>query len=85
MDAAVLVDGCRPIGAQAQRIAKPELQLISTSGSLEGEVVVELVCRDLEDLRDHSQPHMPGENLHLLSSCPSLESEWEAKRVGCLP
>ncbi|KAM3829017.1 L-fucose kinase isoform 2-T2 [Vipera latastei] len=60
VDAAVLVDGCRPIGAQAQRIAKPELQLISTSGSLEGEVVVELVCRDLEDLRDHSQPHMPG-------------------------
>ncbi|KAL7978778.1 hypothetical protein Chor_013267 [Crotalus horridus] len=72
VDAAVLVDGCRPIGAQAQRIAKPELQLISTSGSLEGEVVVELVCRDLEDLRDYCQPHMPGALLKAALVCTHI-------------
>ncbi|XP_060537494.1 L-fucose kinase isoform X2 [Pantherophis guttatus] len=74
VDVAVLVDGCRPIGAQARRIAKPELQLISTSGSLEGEVVVELVCRDLEDLRDYCQPHMPGALLKAALVCTHIVS-----------
>ncbi|XP_032086652.1 L-fucose kinase [Thamnophis elegans] len=72
VDVAVLVDGCRPIGAQARRIAKPELQLISTSGSLEGEVAVELVCRDLEDLRDYCQPHMPGALLKAALVCTQI-------------
>ncbi|XP_070616674.1 L-fucose kinase isoform X4 [Erythrolamprus reginae] len=72
VDVAVLVDGCRPIGAQARRIATPELHLISTSGSLEGEVVVELVCRDLEDLRDYCQPHMPGALLKAALVCTHI-------------
>lgn len=62
VDLAVLVDGHRPIGAQARRIAEPELRLVSRSGRLEGEMVVELVCRDLEDLRDYCQPHAPGKS-----------------------
>ncbi|XP_026570118.1 L-fucose kinase isoform X1 [Pseudonaja textilis] len=72
VDVAVLVDGRRPIGAQARRIATPELQLISTSGSLEGEVVVELVCRDLEDLKDYCQPHMPGALLKAALVCTHI-------------
>ncbi|KAH0619396.1 hypothetical protein JD844_000008 [Phrynosoma platyrhinos] len=60
MDVAVLVDGQRPIGAQARRLVEPELRLMTASGSLEGELVVDLVCRELEDLRDYCQPHAPG-------------------------
>lgn len=67
MDLAVLVDGRKPIGAQGRRIAEPELRLISTSGGLEGEVLVKLVCQDLEDLRDYCQPHAPGE--HSVDTC----------------
>ncbi|KAG6920409.1 L-fucose kinase, partial [Chelydra serpentina] len=60
VDIAILVDGRRPIGAQARRIAEPELRLVSASGVLEGEVVLELVCQELEDLQDYCQPHAPG-------------------------
>ncbi|XP_053905065.1 L-fucose kinase isoform X1 [Malaclemys terrapin pileata] len=60
VDIAILVDGRRPIGARARRIAEPELRLVSASGALEGEVVLELVCQDLEDLQDYCQPHAPG-------------------------
>lgn len=61
MDVAVLVDGCRPIGARVRRIPEPELRLVSLGGTLRGEAVAELVCRELEDLRDYCQPHAPGE------------------------
>ncbi|KAM6430682.1 L-fucose kinase isoform 2-T2 [Liasis olivaceus] len=91
VDVAVLVDGCRPIGAQARRIPEPELQLISTSGSLEGEVVVELVCHSLEDLRDFCQPHMPGALLKAafictqvidLLSCKTLREQLQERFAG---
>ncbi|CAI5782010.1 L-fucose kinase isoform X2 [Podarcis lilfordi] len=72
VDLAVLVDGHRPIGAQARRIAEPELRLISRSGRLEGEMVVELVCRDLEDLRDYCQPHAPGALLKAALICTHI-------------
>ncbi|XP_062997600.1 L-fucose kinase isoform X2 [Elgaria multicarinata webbii] len=72
VDLAVLVDGCRPIGARAQRIAEPELQLVSASGGLEGEVVVKLMCRNLEDLRDHCQPQAPGALLKAAFICAGV-------------
>lgn len=75
MDVAILVDGCRPIGAQARRITEPELRLVSTSGTLEGEVLLELVCQDLEDLQDYCQPHAPGRT-------PTI---WSEAAVGAEP
>ncbi|XP_053126958.1 L-fucose kinase isoform X2 [Hemicordylus capensis] len=72
VDLAVLVDGRRPIGAQARRIAEPELRLVSTSGGLEGELVVELQCRELEDLRDYCQPHAPGALLKAACVCTQV-------------
>nr|XP_056718645.1 L-fucose kinase [Euleptes europaea] len=70
VDLAILVDGHRPIGAQARRITEPELRLVSASGGgLEGEVVAELVCRQLEDLQDHCQPHAPGALLKAAFIC----------------
>ncbi|XP_042336778.1 L-fucose kinase isoform X2 [Sceloporus undulatus] len=72
VDVAVLVDGQRPIGAQARRLAEPELRLMSASGSLEGELVVDLVCRELEDLRDYCQPHAPGALLKAAFICTDI-------------
>lgn len=60
VDVAVLVDGCRPIGARVRRIGEPELRL-SLGGTPQSEAVVELVCRELEHLQDYCQPHAPGE------------------------
>ncbi|XP_015275297.1 PREDICTED: L-fucose kinase [Gekko japonicus] len=82
VDLAILVDGRRPIGAQARRIAEPELRLVSTSGRLEGEVVAELVCRCLEDLQDYCQPHAPGALLKAAFICTqvvTLHSEWSLR------
>lgn len=61
VDVAVLVDGCRPIGAQVRRISEPELRLTSLGGTPQSEAVMELVCRELEHLQDYCQPHAPGE------------------------
>ncbi|KAJ7312061.1 hypothetical protein JRQ81_006396 [Phrynocephalus forsythii] len=69
---AVLVDGQRPMGACARRIAEAELRLVSASGGLEGEVVVELVCRGLEDLGDYCQPHAPGALLKAAFVCTQI-------------
>ncbi|XP_066493158.1 L-fucose kinase isoform X2 [Tiliqua scincoides] len=72
VDLAVLVDGHKPIGAQARRIAEPQLRLISTSGGLEGEVIMELICRDVEDLQDYCQPHAPGALLKAALICTKV-------------
>ncbi|XP_072836505.2 L-fucose kinase [Pogona vitticeps] len=72
VDLAVLVDGRRPIGARARRIAEPELRLVSASGGLEGEVVVELVCQEMEDLADSCQPHAPGALLKAAFICTQI-------------
>ena len=61
VDVAVLVDGCRPIGARVRRISEPELRLVSLSGTPQSEAVAELVCQELQDLQDYCQPHAPGE------------------------
>ncbi|OXB54282.1 hypothetical protein ASZ78_002909 [Callipepla squamata] len=60
VDVAVLVDGCRPIGARVRRISEPELRLASLGGTPWGEAAVELVCRELGDLENYCQPHAPG-------------------------
>lgn len=74
VDVAVLVDGCRPIGARVRRIVQPELRLVTLSGTPRNEVVAELVCRELEHLQDYCQPHAPGEgspaSLALYLLCP---------------
>lgn len=61
VDVAVLVDGCRPIGAQVRRISEPELRLVSLGGTPQSEAAMELVCQELEHLQDYCQPHAPGQ------------------------
>lgn len=83
MDVAVLVDGCRPIGARVRRIPEPELRLLSLGGVPRGEAVAELVCRELEDLRDYCQPHAPGEVAP--SFVPNSVSSWWPQAAGSDP
>ncbi|XP_074738007.1 L-fucose kinase isoform X1 [Strix uralensis] len=72
VDVAVLVDGCRPIGARVRRISEPELRLVSLGGSPRSEAVVELVCRELEHLQDYCQPHAPGALLKAAFICTQV-------------
>uniref|UniRef100_A0A8C3JWJ8 L-fucose kinase n=1 Tax=Calidris pygmaea TaxID=425635 RepID=A0A8C3JWJ8_9CHAR len=72
VDLAVLVDGCRPIGARVRRIGQPELRLVSLGGTPQGEAAVELVCQELEHLRDYCQPHAPGALLKAAFICTQV-------------
>ncbi|NXA17357.1 FUK kinase, partial [Ibidorhyncha struthersii] len=72
VDVAVLVDGCRPIGARVRRIGEPELRLVSLGGTPQGEAAVELVCRELEHLQDYCQPHAPGALLKAAFICTQV-------------
>ncbi|XP_015134702.2 L-fucose kinase isoform X2 [Gallus gallus] len=72
VDVAVLVDGCRPIGARVRRIAEPELRLASLGGTPWGEAAVELVCRELGHLENYCQPHAPGALLKAAFICTQI-------------
>ncbi|XP_053934485.1 L-fucose kinase isoform X2 [Cuculus canorus] len=72
VDVAVLVDGCRPIGARVRRISEPELRLVSLGGTPQSKVVAELVCRELEHLKDYCQPHAPGALLKAAFICTQI-------------
>ncbi|NWI64307.1 FUK kinase, partial [Todus mexicanus] len=73
VDVAVLVDGTRPIGARVRRIREPELRLVSLGGMSWSEAAtVELVCRELEHLRDYCQPHAPGALLKAAFICTQV-------------
>ncbi|XP_037265116.1 L-fucose kinase isoform X1 [Falco rusticolus] len=72
VDLAVLVDGCRPIGARVRRISEPELRLVSLSGTPQSEAVAELVCQELQDLQDYCQPHAPGALLKAAFICTQV-------------
>ncbi|XP_075366582.1 L-fucose kinase isoform X2 [Mycteria americana] len=72
VDVAVLVDGCRPIGARVRRISEPELRLVSLGGTPQSEAAVELVCRELEHLQDYCQPHAPGALLKAAFICTQV-------------
>ncbi|XP_053282554.1 L-fucose kinase [Pleuronectes platessa] len=77
-NAAVKIDGKRPIGARARRIAEPRLLLVSHTGGRDSEVSTETLCDSLEDLRDHCQPHAPGALLKavcVVSDLVSLTSQ----------
>ncbi|XP_004600934.2 L-fucose kinase isoform X1 [Sorex araneus] len=67
---AVRVDGRRPIGARARRIPEPELRL--AVGPRRDEMTLRIVCRSLEDLRDHCQPHAPGALLKAAFVCAGI-------------
>lgn len=71
---AVKVDGKRPIGARARRIAKPHLLLVSYSGRRGSGVSTEIVCESVDDLRDYCQPHAPGALLKAVCVCSGLVS-----------
>ncbi|KAG7232215.1 hypothetical protein INR49_009408 [Caranx melampygus] len=73
-NAAVRVDGKRPIGARARRITKPRLLLVSYSGGRESGVSLETVCDSLDDLWDYCQPHAPGALLKAVCVCSGLVS-----------
>ena len=62
-NAAVRVDGKRPIGARARRITEPHLLLVSFTGGQESGVSTVTLCDRLDDLRDYCQPHAPGRRL----------------------
>ncbi|XP_072492684.1 L-fucose kinase isoform X2 [Notamacropus eugenii] len=70
VDLAIMVDGRRPIGARARRIAQPELRLSTEAHS--GAVFTELVCQNLEDLQDYCQPHAPGALLKAAFICAEI-------------
>ncbi|NWW92499.1 FUK kinase, partial [Rhynochetos jubatus] len=72
VDVAVLVDGCRPIGARVRRISEPELRLVSLGRTPRSEAVLELVCRELEHLQDYCQPHAPGALLKAAFICTRI-------------
>ncbi|NXK68312.1 FUK kinase, partial [Sylvietta virens] len=72
VDVAVLVDGCRPIGARVRRIVQPELHLVTLSGTPPSEVVGGVVCRELEHLQDYCQPHAPGALLKAAFICTQV-------------
>ncbi|KAF2978886.1 hypothetical protein EK904_006136, partial [Melospiza melodia maxima] len=72
VDVAVLVDGCRPVGARVRRIAQPELRLVTLSGTPQGKVVTDLVCGELEHLEDYCQPHAPGALLKAAFICTQI-------------
>ncbi|XP_030313845.1 L-fucose kinase [Calypte anna] len=72
VDVAVLVDGCRPIGARVRRIGEPELRLVTLGGTAESQAVAELVCRELEHLQDYCQPHAPGALLKAAFICTQV-------------
>ncbi|XP_062245057.1 L-fucose kinase [Platichthys flesus] len=77
-NAAVKIDGKRPIGARACRIAEPCLLLVSHTGGRDSEVSTETLCDSLEDLRDYCQPHAPGALLKavcVVSGLVSLTSQ----------
>lgn len=66
---AVLVDGDRPMGAQARRIPEHVLRLHSKSGPLRAEIQTDLNCRSLSDLQDYCQPQAPGALLKATFIC----------------
>ncbi|NXP04191.1 FUK kinase, partial [Thinocorus orbignyianus] len=72
VDLAVLVDGCRPIGARVRRIGQLELRLVSLGMAPRGETTVELVCQELEHLQDYCQPHAPGALLKAAFICTQV-------------
>uniref|UniRef100_A0A669R9C9 L-fucose kinase n=1 Tax=Phasianus colchicus TaxID=9054 RepID=A0A669R9C9_PHACC len=72
VDVAVLVDGCRPIGARVRRIDEPELRLASLGGTPWGEAAVELVCHELGQLENYCQPHAPGALLKAAFICTQI-------------
>ncbi|XP_064885044.1 L-fucose kinase isoform X5 [Columba livia] len=82
VDVAVLVDGCRPIGAQVRRISEPELRLTSLGGTPQSEAVMELVCRELEHLQDYCQPHAPGALLKAAFICTQVVQFPSQKPLG---
>ncbi|XP_068022726.1 LOW QUALITY PROTEIN: L-fucose kinase [Melanerpes formicivorus] len=67
VDLAVLVDGCRPIGARVRRIAQPQLRLLSL-----GATATQLLCQELEHLEDYCQPHAPGALLKAAFICTQV-------------
>ncbi|XP_062317256.1 L-fucose kinase isoform X1 [Osmerus eperlanus] len=72
VNVAVKVDGKRPIGARARRIKEPRLVLVSSSGGQDCGVAREIVCENLEDLKDHCQPNAPGALLKSVCVCSGL-------------
>ncbi|XP_031421161.1 L-fucose kinase [Clupea harengus] len=72
VNVAVKVDGRRPIGARARRIREPRLLLVTSSSGADCSVATETVCRTLQDLEDHCQPHAPGALLKAVCVCSGL-------------
>ncbi|XP_076863002.1 L-fucose kinase [Brachyhypopomus gauderio] len=72
MNVAVRVDGRRPIGAKARRVAEPRLFLVSTSGAAGCSLTSRVVCETLADLDDHCQPHAPGALLKAVCVCSDV-------------
>ncbi|XP_076027265.1 L-fucose kinase [Genypterus blacodes] len=68
----VRVDGKRPIGARARRIREPHLLLVSHNGGRDSGVSIETLCKSLDDLKDHCQPHAPGALLKAVCVCSGL-------------
>jgi fucokinase len=68
-NAAILIDGARPIGAKCRRIPAPQLVLV-----LEGTLAQRLVLTELDQLRTYTQPQSPGALLKAAFCCADVVS-----------
>lgn len=69
VNAAILIDGQRPIGAKCRRIAQHHLVLV-----LVGETDLRIEINELDDLRSYTQPQSPGALLKAAFCCVDLVS-----------
>ena len=69
VNAAILIDGQRPIGAKCRRIVQHHLVLV-----LVGETDLRIEINELDDLRSYTQPQSPGALLKAAFCCVDLVS-----------
>jgi fucokinase len=67
VNAAVTIDGKRPIGAKCRRIAEPQLILVLVGSSTQ-----RLVLTELDELRNYTQPQAPGALLKAAFCCAGI-------------
>ena len=77
VNAAVTIDGQRPIGAKCRRIPEPQLVLV-----LVGNSVQRLVLTELDELRNYTQPQAPGALLKAAFCCAGIVNLDEPKTLA---
>ncbi|XP_038068725.1 L-fucose kinase-like [Patiria miniata] len=71
VDAAIRLDGKKPIGARARKITEPHLVLVLGSDQ---EHSVQIVCKELSDVADYNNPQSSGALLKAVVHCAEVIS-----------